>query len=113
MDFNHYCRHCGQKVEEVSNGNGPRIFQCECMERKLNFNEVISGWTRQARVDQLKAMHNLMLNANDESIYMSWIYTMPDCPTEEDFIDIAMDNDSYNDCFDKFVRLIAKNGNRW
>ena len=38
---------------------------------------------------------------------------MPDCPSEEDFRDIAMDDNNYNECFDKFVRLIAKNGNRY
>jgi DNA-directed RNA polymerase subunit RPC12/RpoP len=111
MDFNYYCRHCGNKVEEIIDGD--RIFRCECMNRTLNRNEVIPGWTRDARINQLRAMHNLMCEANDESIYMAWIYTMPDCPTEEDFIDIAMDDDSYNECFDAFIRLIAKNGNRW
>ena len=54
-----------------------------------------------------------MTEANDENIYMSWICTMPDCPSEEDFIDIALDDEQYTDCFDEFVRLIAKNGNRY
>ena len=58
-------------------------------------------------------MHALMCEANDESIYMSWIYTMPDCPSEDDFLYIAMDDKNYNECFDKFVRLIAKDGNRY
>lgn len=112
MDFNNYCRHCGQKVKEIM-CDGPRIFQCECQKEPLNRSEVISGFTKVARIAQLKAMHALMLEANDESIYMSWIYLVPDCPTEEDFIDIAMDDEQYNECFDKFVRLIAKNGNRY
>ena len=54
-----------------------------------------------------------MCEANDENIYMAWICTMPDCPTMEDFIDIAMSDEQYNDCFDKFVELIQYEGNRW
>ena len=65
------------------------------------------------RVTQLKSMHQLMMAANDESIYMTWIYTVPDCPSKKDFIDIAMDDEKYNHCFDLFVKLIAKNGNRY
>lgn len=68
---------------------------------------------KNARVAQLKAMHELMLNANDEGIYMTWILLMPDCPMEEDFEDIAADEGLYNECFDLFVRLIAKQGNRY
>lgn len=112
MNFNTYCKHCGSQVKEIMI-TGPRIFQCQCQEEPLKRNEVIEGITRDARVNQLKAMHTLMLNANDESIYMSWIYLMPDCPTEDDFESIAIDDEQYNECFDKFVRLIAKNGNRY
>ena len=64
--------------------------------------------TRKRRVDQLKAMHELMLNANDESIYMTWIMGyIPDCPTEEDFIDCAENDDWYNETMDMFIRLIS------
>ena len=66
-----------------------------------------------ARINQLKAMHSLMCEANDENIYMTWIYVMPDCPTEDDFSFIASDDEQYNECFDTFVRLIAKKGNRY
>ena len=69
--------------------------------------------SKKARVAQLKAMHELMINANDESIYMTWIYVMPDEPMEEDFEYIAEDDDAYNHCFDLFVQLIARKGNRW
>ena len=58
-------------------------------------------------------MHQLMCEANDEDIYMTWIYVMPDGATEEDFMDIAMDDEQYNECFDLFVKLIVKKGNRW
>ena len=73
----------------------------------------MSKYTKEARIAQLKAMHELMVNANDESIYMTWICVMPDEPMEEDFEYIAEDDDDYNHCFDLFVRLIAREGNRW
>ena len=112
MDFNNYCKKCGRKVKEIM-VDGPRIFQCECQKEPLNRHAIIPGLTKEARINQLKAMHNLMTEANDESIYMSWIYTMPDCPTEDDFESIAIDDEQYNECFDKFVRLITKPGNRY
>lgn len=113
MDFNRYCKNCGRKVEEIDPVDGNRAFKCECTDGFLNYKEVIPGFTKDARITQLKAMHTLMLEANDESIYMSWIYLMPDCPSEEDFESIALDDEQYNECFDKFVRLIAKDGNRY
>lgn len=113
MNFNRYCKSCGRETKEIDPIDGNRAFKCECTERPLKHDEVIPGFTRDARIRQLKAMHALMLEANNESIYMSWIYTMPDCPTEEDFMDIAINDKYYNECFDKFVRLINKNGNRY
>ena len=66
------------------------------------------------RVEQLKAMHSLMCNANDESIYMTWIMGwIPDCPTEEDFIDCAEDNERYNETMDTFIKLISDPDYRW
>ena len=110
MDFNRYCRRCGNKTEEVE---FLKTYKCECTDSLLSYKEVIVGHTRDARITQLKAMHTLMAEANDENIYMSWIYTMPDCPSEDDFESIALDDKQYNECFDKFVRLIAKDGNRY
>lgn len=113
MDFNKYCKHCGSEAKEIDPIDGNRTYQCECTEVLLKWNEVIPGFTLNARINQLKTMHALMAEANDENIYMSWIYLMPDAPSAEDFKDIAMSDKSYNECFDKFVRLIAKNGNRY
>ena len=113
MDFNRYCKNCGSKVEELGLADDGLKYKCECSDRPLNYNEVIPGFTKEARINQLKAMHNLMCEANDEHIYMTWIYLMPDCPSEEDFADIAIDDDQYNECFDLFVKLIAKKGNRY
>lgn len=60
------------------------------------------------RIEKLKAMHEMMLNVNDERYYMAWIYTMPDCPTEYDFIDIAEDIEAYNEIEEVFKRLITE-----
>lgn len=73
----------------------------------------ILKFAKETRIKQLKAMHELMTLANDEDIYMAWIYTMPDEPSEEDFEDIAEDDEMYNECFDAFVRLIKHEGNRY
>lgn len=110
MDFNHYCKECGDPIEFEY---GKTTAYCPTCKKEIELKSTIAGYTRDARVAQLKAMHQLMCEANDEFIYMAWIYIMPDCPSDEDFIDIAMDDKSYNECFDTFVRLIAKNGNRY
>ena len=113
MNFNRYCKNCGSEVQEVDPIDGNRAYKCECTDKPLAYNEVIPGFTRDARIAQLKAMHELMIQANDEGIYMTWIYRMPDCPSEEDFIDIAISDEEYNACFDLFVKLIKKDGNRY
>lgn len=104
------CRDCGSYVEINARDN---TAYCSYCDKELSPKETISSWKLDARMDQLRAMHTLMQNANDEGIYMSWIYTMPDGATTEDFRDIALDDDMYNECFDVFVRLIKKEGMRW
>lgn len=113
MNFNRYCKNCGREVEEVGMTDDGLKYKCKCTYKLLNYNEVIPGFTRDARINQLKAMHDLMCEANDEGIYMRWIYLMPDCPSDVDFEDIAIDDKLYNECFDLFVKLIAKEGNRY
>ena len=110
MEFKHYCKHCGA---EVKREYGQTEFDCNSCKRKLTHKDMIASWTRDARVAQLSAMHQLIANCNDENIYMSWIYLMPDGATEEDFIDIAMDDEMYNECWEKFLRLAANDGMRW
>ena len=73
----------------------------------------MNKFTKEARINQLNLMHRLMIEANDENIYMTWILLMPDEPTDEGIEDIAMDDEAYNECFDLFVELIAKKGNRY
>lgn len=60
------------------------------------------------RIEKLKAMHNLILNIDDEDYYMTWICTVPDCPSEYDFEDIAEDIEMYNEVEELFKKLIVK-----
>ena len=105
-----YCKICGNEVEWDYGGT---TAHCTCCGSNLTRKEVMSASTRASRIEQLKAMHNLMLLANDENIYMSWINVMPDGATDEDFADISIDDELYNECFDLFVKLIALEGNRY
>ena len=114
MDFNRYCKHCGSVARRINDDpTKETTYSCICQQKPLTKKEVIVGYTRNARIAQLKAMHELMRYANDESIYMAWVYTMPDCPSEADFKEIAINDKQYKECFDTFVRLIAKEGNRY
>ena len=106
------CRNCGSQVTKVDNVN--KTAYCPYCDREITFEETIEDYRFKVRVAQLKAMHELMRNANDEYIYGAWIVSgVPDEPFEEDFIDIALDDEMYNECFDLFVELIEDEGNRW
>ena len=110
MNRNYYCKHCGSKVNFEYGMTQTYCSGCDTSVQRI---DTIAGFTRDARITQLKAMHELMTEANDENIYMTWIYLMPDCPSEEDFESIAISDEQYNECFDLFVKLIAKKGNRY
>ena len=105
-----YCKHCGHHLNV---NYGEENIYCPMCDKEITFKETIAGHTRDARMSQLKAMHDLMCEANDEYIYMAWINLMPDCPSMEDIRDIALNDELYNECFDLFVKLIAKDGNRY
>lgn len=60
------------------------------------------------RIRKLKAMHEMVLNIDNEEYYMTWIYTIPDEPSKEDFEDIAEDIETYNEAEELFKRLIVK-----
>lgn len=57
------------------------------------------------RVRVLKSMHTLMLAMNDEQAYLSWILLVPDCSTDDDFEDIAEDEEYFRDCVNLFRNL--------
>jgi DNA-directed RNA polymerase subunit RPC12/RpoP len=110
MNTKYYCRECGA---EIQTEYGINEYTCPVCKKEIAYKDIMRSWMLDARVTQLKAMHNLMCEANDERIYFSWITIVPDCPTHEDFVDIAMDDEEYNEVFDLFVKLIKYEGNRW
>lgn len=109
--MSYLCRNCGNKINFRYED---KPVQCTGCLKEITRKDTIAEWTLEARVAQLKAMHELMLNVNDEEIYMTWIVTgVPDEPSDTDFEDIALDDEMYNECFDLFVDLIKYKGNRW
>lgn len=104
------CKNCGGKATKEKKN----LFYCEDCQRHWERDGVLDEHTYKARITQLKAMHTLMCEANDESIYMSWAMCgVPDCPSEDDFESIALDAEMYNEVFDLFVKLIQDKDNRW
>lgn len=105
-----YCKECGTELNFEYDITQTYCSGCKTSVQRVN---TIAEHTRDARITQLKAMHTLMCEANDEYIYGTWIYLVPDCPSDEDFEYIALDDEQYNECFDLFVKLISKKGNRY
>ena len=56
------------------------------------------------RYDTLTAMHHLVMCMNDETAYMTWIWSVPDEASAYDLADIAKEKDE----FDGVVRLFKK-----
>ena len=66
------------------------------------------------RVAQLKVMHKFMSSSNDEELYMRWIVGgIPDCPSEDDFENVADDEELYTDCCNLFTELVQKDSWRY
>ena len=59
------------------------------------------------RTQQVKAMHEIITLLNNENAYTSWIYLMPDCPTEDDFKDFGENSEMFNELCNKFVNLLG------
>lgn len=64
------------------------------------------------RIEQLKVMHEVMKNSNDEDIYYAWIYVVPDEPSESDFESIAEDNEAFEEVWQLFYNLYMKKNKR-
>ena len=60
------------------------------------------------RLRNVKLMHDTMIDMNNENAYFTWIYVMPDCPTEEDFEWFAEDENEYKELYDCFMRLLKR-----
>ena len=81
------------------------LFECE-------MNEVdpdIPGYRQecQDRFRNIRSMHEIMQSMNDEAAYSRWIYTVPDCPDDSDFMFIACDEESFADCVKLFKHLYS------
>lgn len=60
------------------------------------------------RLSMVKLMNETMVSMNNEYAYMNWIYEMPDCPSEEDFVWFAEDEDRYMELYVYFIKLMNK-----
>ena len=68
--------------------------------------------TPEMRFNLLKAMHDYIRFIDDERAYMTWIYEVPDCPSDEDFRDIAEDQEMWEDVCELFSNLIKEYDNK-
>lgn len=116
----YYCKNCCEEVTEITQkGDIKPQYSCGCQIKPLTRRDVVEDFVRDARVRQLRAMHELMCLANDETLYGRWICFMPDEPNDDDFHCMAVrdeerdGSDDYNSCFNLFVRLISQEGARW
>ena len=58
------------------------------------------------RFELLKAMNTIIKMCNDETVYESWIYIIPDQCDDDELLDIAMNcPESYQDACNLFRRL--------
>jgi hypothetical protein len=64
-----------------------------------------------AKLETVKAMHQIVSYMNDEDAYMSWINLVPDQATEEDFVDLAEnDMDEVAKLFREILARFGKSG---
>lgn len=63
--------------------------------------------TIKKRVGLLKGMHEYVLgHISDEEAYMTWILLVPDEPDEEDFQNIAEDDELWEESCELFSRVV-------
>lgn len=60
------------------------------------------------RVEQLKAAEALMRLCNEENVFDSWLMLgIPDEADESDYIEIAEDDEAYNEILDLLIKLVS------
>lgn len=64
----------------------------------------------QLRANMIGGMNEYARCFNDEDAWMNWIMVVPDEATEEDIMDIAEDDELFNDVCMLFGRLIKRYG---
>lgn len=70
---------------------------------------MIMNYQTKFRVEQLKAAESLMRLCSDEGVFESWLMLgIPDEADESDYIEIAEDDEAYNEILDLLVKLVSK-----
>lgn len=70
---------------------------------------MIMNYQTKFRVEQLKAAESLMRLCSDEGTFESWLMLgIPDEADESDYIEIAEDDEAYNEILDLLVKLVSK-----
>lgn len=64
----------------------------------------------QERFEYMQIMHKMILSMNNEEAYMTWIYTVPDMPSDEDLREIAEDDDMFQEVCNLYRRLLEVYG---
>lgn len=77
------------------------------MKKYSDSKEIFCEETKEKAAENIKAMHQLVLNLNDESAYESWITIVPDEPSDEDFEYIVTETELYDEAIRCF-RYIVK-----
>lgn len=66
------------------------------------------------KFELVKAMNTVVMALNHEGAYYDrWIYVVPDCATDEDFLDIAEDGELFEDairCFGGIMKDYSQSG---
>jgi len=61
---------------------------------------------KNSRMRLLMTLHDIILNMNDEIAYDEWIRDdIPDEPSWEDFEEIALDDEFFNEVLEDFIRI--------
>ena len=74
---------------------------------------MVEKYRKEARVQQLMLMDEFMRTFNDEEDLIPWYECgVPDGANENDYEDIAEDDDEYNEIFNLFIHLVKRPGAR-
>lgn len=63
---------------------------------------------KESRIADLKAMDRLMRSMNNEDAFMCWIVIFPDGATEDDYADIAEDEEQFEECVLEFLSVMKR-----
>ena len=74
----------------------------------LDTKSVFFAPDKDSRIKLLKAMDEIVVDINDENAYASWIVTVPDQASDDDFEDIAEDQEFCDDVCRKFALIMNR-----